>query len=312
MVFLWGIPSDRPLRSVDRALDELGVPVAFVDQRNVLDTEVELTAGTTLEGRIRIGAESVDLNQITAAYPRPYDSRRLPQIRNAGENSPEWRHAVRIEGLLAIWLELTPALVINRLSAMASNTSKPYQASLIQAHGFAVPDTLVTTDPEAVREFHREHRDVIYKSVSSVRSIVSRLKADQLEDLSDVASCPTQFQQYIDGNDYRVHVVEDEVFACEIVSEADDYRYASSQGAEAVFRPFGLPDECAQRCRKLARELHLTLAGIDLRHGKDGIWYCFEVNPSPGFSAFEETGSPAIARAVARRLARTVPVCAAA
>ena len=30
---------------------------------------------------------------------------------------------------------------------MASNGSKPYQTQLIRAHGFAVPETLITNDP---------------------------------------------------------------------------------------------------------------------------------------------------------------------
>ena len=58
---------------------------------------------------------------------------------------------------------------------MASNNSKPYQALLIQALGFAVPETLVTTDPDAVLAFWQRHGTVVYKSNSGIRSIVSRL-----------------------------------------------------------------------------------------------------------------------------------------
>jgi len=47
----------------------------------------------------------------------------------------------------------------------------------------------------------------------------------------------------------------------------------------------------------------LAFAGIDLRLTPDGDWYCFEVNPSPGFSYFQfESGQP-IDEAVARLLA---------
>jgi D-alanine-D-alanine ligase-like ATP-grasp enzyme len=46
----------------------------------------------------------------------------------------------------------------------------------------------------------------------------------------------------------------------------------------------------------------LLLAGIDLRRTDDGEWCCFEVNPSPGFSFYEDhTGQP-IAAAVAELL----------
>ena len=61
---------------------------------------------------------------------------------------------------------------------MASNGSKPYQAQLIQAAGFRVPRTLVTNDPDTVREFAAELRgEVIYKSASGARSIVRKLES---------------------------------------------------------------------------------------------------------------------------------------
>ena len=52
-----------------------------------------------------------------------------------------------------------------------------------------------------------------------------------------------------------------------------------------------------------ARTLGLHFAGIDLRRAPDGRWFCFEVNPSPGFTYYEaHTGQP-IADAVASYLA---------
>lgn len=193
-------------------------------------------------------------------------------------------------------------MVVNRLSAMASNGSKPFQSRLIETHGFETPDTLITTDPEAVREFWLRHSTVIYKSISGVRSIVSRLTADHVERLSLIQWCPTQFQQYIPGNDYRVHVVGEETFATEIVSEADDYRYAGRKGLEAKLRACEIPAELAERCRSLAQSLELPVAGIDLRYHPAGKWFCFEVNPSPAFSFYQEGGGQPIDAAIARLL----------
>jgi len=97
-----------------------------------------------------------------------------------------------------------------------------------------------------------------------VRSIVSRLSPEHLSRFEDIAWCPTQFQQYIPGTDYRVHVVGDKGFACTVVSAADDYRYARRQGAEVAIRPCALPQECADRCRMLAASMRLHVAGVDL------------------------------------------------
>ena len=205
--------------------------------------------------------------------------------------------------MLTSWVELTPALVINPPTAMATNNSKPYQAAWIRSFGLDVPDTLITTDPSAALAFWQRHDQVIYKSVSGIRSIVSRLGAQHKERLERVAYCPTQFQQYIPGIDYRAHVVDDEVFACQIVSEADDYRYGTRLEASVSIEPCDLPEEITNRCKALAASMQLIVAGLDLRCTPEGQWYCFEVNPSPGFTYFQEETNQPIDEAIARLLA---------
>ena len=199
---------------VREALQRLGLRTAFLDQRAVLDTEIELSVGSEIGGVLRSRNQTIDLGAVTAVYLRPYDSRRLPDVESAGRDSRAWYHALAVEDALWTWVELTPALVVNRPSAQATNNSKPYQATQIRSLGFEVPDTLITTDPDAAREFWATHGTVIYKSISGVRSIVSRLGPEHSGRLGNVSWCPTQFQRYVPGNDYRVHVVGDEVFAC--------------------------------------------------------------------------------------------------
>jgi glutathione synthase/RimK-type ligase-like ATP-grasp enzyme len=199
---------------------------------------------------------------------------------------------------LRVWTELTPARVINRLSAMGSNNSKPYQARIIKKSGFAVPPTLVTTDPAAAKKFISQNKDVIYKSVSAIRSVVTRVTPEIRDTrLDDIQCCPTQFQAYIGGTDVRVHVVGDAVFACEISSTATDYRYPGE--ADVARKLVELPKDVADKCIACTKSLGLTVAGIDLRKNRSE-WVCFEVNPSPAFTYFDLDGS--IAMAVAKLL----------
>lgn len=302
MIVLWGLMQDRPLAAVHRALQGRGADVAVLDQLDILETKVELSVNGRVDGRVRVGGTAVDLGKVSAVYLRTYDWRRLPGIAEARPESAAWQHALAVEEAIAAWLEVTPALVVNPPTAMATNNSKPYQATLIRHAGFDTPETLVTTDPFAALEFRETHREVIYKSVSGTRSIVSRLADDNLGRLDDIAWCPTQFQQYVAGTDYRVHVVGDEIFACKVVSDADDYRYGERWGMETSFLPCWLPDEQAKRCVELARAAGLSIAGVDLRRTPDNRWYCFEINPSPGFTYYQaETGQP-MEEAVARLL----------
>jgi hypothetical protein len=299
-ILLWGLQTDHPLAMVRDALVKAGCHVTLLDQLAVSDTEVELLVGTSVEGLLRVGNQTCDLATVKAVYLRPQDSRKLTSVATAGESSDLWRHALAVEDILFSWSDLTPALVLNRPRDMATNGSKPYQALWIESFGFLVPDTLITTDPEAALAFWQQHNRVIYKSVSGIRSIVSCLTAEHRRRFSNIASCPTQFQQYIAGTEYRVHVVGEEIFACAVISEADDYRYATER---VDMQPCVLPDEVAARCKALAHSMNLLLAGLDLRCSPEGRWYCFEVNPSPGFTCFQQVTGQPIADAVAHLLA---------
>jgi hypothetical protein len=299
-VLLWGPASDAPLAAVREALRRQGARVVFLDQARTHEAEIELVVDRDVRGSMRLGDLTLDLKTVRAVYPRLDDVARLI---GGAAGGAELARARAFESALGAWIEITPALVVSRPSAMASNGSKPYQSALIAAHGFDTPRTLITTDRAAVLAFRERHGAVIYKSISGVRSIVARLGDAELGRLDDIAACPVQFQEHVTGTDVRVHVVGEAVFACEIVSTADDYRYARAWETPPAIRPIDLPTDLADRCRALAAHLGLEAAGIDLRRRLDGRWCCFEVNPSPGFTYYEQdTGQP-IADAFARHLA---------
>jgi glutathione synthase/RimK-type ligase-like ATP-grasp enzyme len=62
--------------------------------------------------------------------------------------------------------------------------------------------------------------------------------------------------------------------------------------------PAQLPPDVRLQCLGLAGTLDLPLCGIDLKVTPEGEWYCFEVNPSPAYSYYEENTGQPIARAV--------------
>jgi glutathione synthase/RimK-type ligase-like ATP-grasp enzyme len=287
---------------VRKALRAMSEPVIVLDQHESAHASLDLSIGAAIYGILRAGSIDIALEAVTGVYLRPYDVRQLPALESLGPGASIWRHTVELDDALQAWAEVTPALVVNRPSAMASNGSKPYQSALIRAAGFDVPDTLVTTDPSAVLSFWKKHGTVIYKSISGIRSIVTRLRPEHREKLPDVSHCPTQFQEYIEGTDIRIHVVGDEVFGCEIRSDADDYRYPPGESADPQVRNWHVPDELAERCRRLAAALELAVAGIDLRCTAAGRFYCFEANPSPAFSFYQEATGQPLGEAIARLL----------
>jgi glutathione synthase/RimK-type ligase-like ATP-grasp enzyme len=261
--------------------------------------ELAFATGGRVTGTVVHSAGEIDLAQVEAAYVRPMETGRACGITTSDD--PALARAMRADHALVAWADLSGARIVNRPAAMAANNSKPFQLAQIAAHGFAVPDTMVTTDPAEALRFLGRHGRVVYKSVSGVRSIVAQLHRDTAS-LANVANCPTQFQEYLPGDDVRVHVVGEQVLATRILSEADDYRYASRTGDSAAMVPTELPAEVAAACVRMAAGLGLRVAGIDLRLTPTGEWYCFEVNPSPGFSFYEAVTGQPISAAIAALL----------
>jgi glutathione synthase/RimK-type ligase-like ATP-grasp enzyme len=284
MILLWGSPQDTPLRQVMTALHRCRRPHVLVDQ----DATVATVASVSRDGPsgvVMLNGEEFDLRTVTAAYLRPQS-----------------RTVSTVDRLLGAWADATTdPIIVNRPAAMSANACKPFQLRWIAQHGFATPATLITTNAKAARDFKSIHGEVIYKSISGVRSIVSRLRDAHV--LEDLQYCPTQFQEYIPGVDYRAHVVGEELFTCRVESDAVDYRYA--QDIPVRLARAELPEEVAGRVLMMVRDMGLLLAGVDLRFSPTGRWYCFEVNPSPGFTFFADATNQPIADAVAQLLVRS-------
>lgn len=303
MILLCGIPTEPPLALVREALDRRQARYLIFTQRHIGQAQIHFEiAPDGISGQLRIGAEAVDLASIRGVYTRLMDDAALPEIRSLPQYSPVRLHSRRLHTTLLEWMEVTPARVVNRCAPMATNSSKPYQMQSIREHGFRVPDTLITNDPECVQRFQANRPRLIYKSASSVRSIVHTLDPEDSARLQRIRWCPTQFQEFVEGVNVRVHVVGDRVFATRIETDAIDYRYASRDGKEAKLSPVDLDEDVSHRCAVLANFLGLPFAGLDLKITPHDEVFCFEVNPSPGFSYFQqETGEP-IADAVAEYL----------
>jgi hypothetical protein len=305
MIVLAGIPSEPALARVADDLSERDLPFVWFDQRRAAASACAFRLDAEgLHGTLRDGDRSVRLEDVAAVYWRLMDDRFLPELQGLPADAPERARCRSLHDAFMTWMSVTPARVVNQAADMASNSSKPYQAQLIRAAGFDVPETLVTNDPDQVRAFLAAHERVVYKSISGTRSIVEELDADALDRLDDIRWCPVQFQAYVAGVDVRVHVVGQRVFATRVASEAADYRYAGARGGPpARLEATRLSETVEDRCVALTARLGLRFSGIDLRITPDERVVCFEVNPCPAYAYYEaHTGQP-IARAVADHLA---------
>ena len=304
MIVVSGVLGDEMIELMCSRLNDMGYEYIFLDELHFpgkYNITWELSANA-ITGQLVSPTGKTSLEAITGVYAR-YVGHRDERPRDGLTN----RETELVKGQYQLSLmqlfDLFPCTVVNRVKASTSNDSKLYQQLVIRSFGFCTPRTLVTTIPEEVQAFYEAcEKRVIYKSLSSVRSIVRRLDESDWTRLGRLRNCPTQFQEAVAGVDIRVHTVGADVFATQIVSEASDYRYARQFGTSYTAEAVQIRPEIADACVSLAGAFGLEVAGVDLRRTPDDRYYCFEVNPSPAFVFYERAGGQPISKAVANLL----------
>src|SRR5215467_10569857 len=113
MIVLAGIPSEPPLARVADELSVRGLPFVWFDQRRAADSSCAFR-----------------LEDVAAVYWRLMDDRLLPELKGLPADAPQRVRCRSLHDAFVTWTSLTPARVVNRVAAMASNSSKPYQAQL--------------------------------------------------------------------------------------------------------------------------------------------------------------------------------------
>jgi glutathione synthase/RimK-type ligase-like ATP-grasp enzyme len=304
MILVAGIMADGMIELMCARLRHLDYDYLFLDElRFPGDFQATWSlCGNRVSGYIEGPNVRINLDDITGIYARYVNYRGGEKKSDVNPREGEMITA-EYQGMLMSLFDAMPCVVVNRVKASTSNDSKLYQQSLVSSFGFLTPRTLVTTSPDEAEAFYEAcDKKVIYKSISSVRSIVKRLDDTDLPRLQSVRNCPTQFQEWIEGVDIRVHTVGDDVFATEMVSEANDYRYAARSGASLTAQAIDIPPHIADACVAMAKSAGLAVSGIDLRRTPDNNYCCFEMNPSPGFLFYERVTGQPISEAVARML----------
>jgi glutathione synthase/RimK-type ligase-like ATP-grasp enzyme len=289
MIFLWGLTQDETISSVFSWLQKLNADFFFLDHSEINQTHITYSNNPSPSYVLHIRDEVIHFGDFTAAYLRPYNFKHYSHFE---QSAKAITRAANVHLWISSWAESSKALIINRSSSECTNQSKLYQALIISSMGFKIPASLITNDYLEMLGFQTRYKKIIYKSMSSVRSIVKELS--NLKDFESMEVGPVLLQEYISGKNIRVHVVGKKVFASLIETDQIDYRYAFSNLSH-----FELPADIAHNCVRLTEKLKLAISGIDLILTPEDEWFCLEVNPNPGFSFYENTETNEIARSLA-------------
>ncbi|MET9148843.1 ATP-grasp ribosomal peptide maturase [Streptomyces sp. NPDC004042] len=290
-------------------LNASSIPVVRLDP-------ADLTAGATLSGeyahgtfdaQLSCGGRLVSLSGLRSVWVRRPG---VPASRAAQPSS--WLTEEAAQALYGM-LGGSGARWMNHPDAARRARVKPWQLRLAQRSGLPVPATLITTVPQAAREFAARFPDLVVKPVSGAhpqeppRAVpTTRVAPDA--DFDAVAYGPTLLQRRVDKRaDIRLTAVGGTLLAArkEIPADADpdevDVRFASSR---TPWRAAEVPPGTEAAVRAYLRTAELAYGAFDFAEDSEGTWWFLECNQSGQFGFIEvETGQP-IARTIAAWLAR--------
>jgi glutathione synthase/RimK-type ligase-like ATP-grasp enzyme len=292
MILVLGSSRDSVFPQITRQLQESGHPFLAIDEDapTRYTVQCEPANGNSI---FRIVGEGCDgKTPVRSIFVRHAVARKL---------EPEYLQQMgQLQAELNFMLRVARCPILNPPANSLSNYSKSYQVALLARAGFDVPRSLVTNIPAAARAFWEEcNREVVFKGVSNVTTLAQLLTSETLPLLDRLPCSPTLFQEYISGDDYRVHVIGDEVFVTRIVAENVDYRRASIVQSEQIrVEPGTLPSEIIHRCIAFTHSLGLAASGMDFKHQPGGRFVALELNPYPQFTFYDRRSGQPITRAV--------------
>ena len=249
--------------------------------------------------------EQVELSQVRTVWMRRPRPPALPDFGNDVETARfcrrEWA-----ETLDGVMLGLG-ARFVNAPQADAASV-KPRQLAEALRCGLTIPETLVTSDPDAAAAFvHRHNGDVIHKAMSSPanRLLETRVwRPDDAADLYRLPFAPAMFQRRVHGPaDLRITCVGQKLFTARIATESGRSEVDSRLDHDVAVDATSLPDGLAARLLEFMAAMGLVYGTIDLKIDTSGAAVFLEVNPQGQFLYIEiQTGLP-ISIAMAELLA---------
>lgn len=166
---------------------------------------------------------------------------------------------------------------VNNPQAQRESAYKLRQLNVAVECGLHIPDTLVTNDPDAAREFCAKKRQVIYKQIDersarhfpryqTPRGLPTQLvRESDVAHLDQVRTSAHLFQEKIEKqSDIRLTIVGQKLFAVEIKSQEGKGSLDFRLDYSVPMVEFDLPATVKTACLNLMRHFDLEFAAIDL------------------------------------------------
>lgn len=240
-------------------------------------------------------------------YRRPTKRFHFPE--GLSEDGYEYAQAEAQRGFEGL-LRALPVLWVSHPDAIRAAEWKPQQLVYAQQVGLSVPQTLITSNPQAALRFFEECQgQVVYKPFNQgvphpklgepwQGSIyTTKLTQAELEEHAPAIALTTNlFQEYIPkAFELRINVIGTRAFAAEIHSQHSerssvDFRMGYS---DLSYKIHQLPRQIEQACLSLMQRFHLQFSAIDMLVTPENKYVFLELNACGQWGWIEtHTGLP--------------------
>ncbi|MFJ6661326.1 ATP-grasp ribosomal peptide maturase [Streptomyces sp. NPDC091377] len=291
-------------------LNRRGVPVVRFNPADIgRDLTVSARFGTCPAppvGQVRTPSKAAALDGVRSVYwRRPV----WPAFGHLGADDARFAAAQVRYGLGGILHALDGPLWVNHPLRNAAADYKPVQLAAAQRLGLTVPDTLVTNDPAAARDFIESHQRVIFKTLRwtpyrrdgvPLTGWTTPVTAPEIDE--SVRAAPHLYQAAVDKvADLRVLVAGQRVFAVRIESGMLDWRQDYSV---LSYRPVELPARVENALLAYLGHFGLVSGSFDLAVDREGGLWWLELNPNGQWGWLQESTGLAMSVAFADLLTR--------
>jgi glutathione synthase/RimK-type ligase-like ATP-grasp enzyme len=285
-------------------LERRGIAFHRLNTEDLAEYVVVMPDGDPAQMRLQGKSRELDLAKVTGAYyRRPYP----PEFPDWPAHIATYLQAEWSAILRSIWNALKGRW-LNCPFAILRAEDKPRQLAIARAQGLRVPATIVTNDESNAKTFVRQQPTVTKPlrhaliEDGGLGKVVFTSRVGECQNFDGLEFAPVILQAEVPKNaDIRVVVVDEQVFATAIESQAHDETIVDWRRGvrpELEHRRITLPNDISSACVAVTRSLELRYSAIDLVEDRDGQFWFLEANPNGQWAWIEQRTGARIAEAI--------------
>ena len=314
LILLIGEKTDPHIKAICSNLTEYDEQFVVLDKINFSDYFSVTFEDGNFESKINIDNKLILNSEIKSVW----NSTALKVI---GKNklsiaSQKFANVEWTEGINSLWKSLD-TFWVNNPANIISSANRIYQLDIANKVGLVSPKTLITNNPDDLRQFYDDcNGEIISKTLGSSEGLpegkmifTNKISDIHLKNIENLRYAPTMFQRYIPKKtELRITMIDSKIHTVEIYSQKSettkhDWRHYDDF-KKTPYIPITLDDNVYKKLKNLMKNLGLVYGAIDMIKTPDDELIFLEVNANGRWYWIQELTKIDIAKDIALALVK--------